>query len=49
MIFTSFPEGALLRKGEPSFLLWESETPDHRERKLRDETSLAVANPRISA
>ena len=37
MIFTSFPEGVLLRKGEPSFLLWESETPDNRQRQLRDE------------
>ena len=49
MIYTSFPEGVWLRKGEPSFLLWEPETPDNRQRQLRDETSLAVTNPRISA
>jgi len=45
MIFTSFPEGALLRKGEPSFLLWESETPDHRQRKLRDENKSCGSQP----
>jgi hypothetical protein len=36
-------------KENPRFLLWEPETPDNRQRQLRDETSLAVTNPRISA
>jgi len=45
MIFTSFPEGVLLRKGEPSFLLWESETPDYRQRKLRDENKSCGKQP----
>jgi hypothetical protein len=36
-------------KENPRFLLWEPETPDNRQRQLRDETSLAVTNPRSVA
>lgn len=33
------------RKGKPSFLLWESETPDQRQRKLRDKNKSCGIQP----
>jgi hypothetical protein len=45
MIFASFPEEVLLWKGEPSLLLGESETPDYRQRKLRDENKSCGSQP----